>query len=86
MHRLVALVVALVLGSGVASAAPLPPEQEFTNQTPYGTPDDSVVAPPAGYELLQLQTMGLAMPVVFLLVAAFLLNVVLTRLVAVQRS
>jgi putative ABC transport system permease protein len=37
-------------------------------------------------ELLQLQTMGLAMPVVFLLVAAFLLNVVLTRLVAVQRS
>ncbi|RPH56718.1 MAG: ABC transporter permease, partial [Acidobacteria bacterium] len=37
-------------------------------------------------ELKQLQTMGVAIPIVFLLVAAFLLNVVLTRIVSVQRE
>lgn len=37
-------------------------------------------------ELRQLQSVGLVLPVVFLLVAAFLLNVVLTRIVAVQRE
>jgi putative ABC transport system permease protein len=37
-------------------------------------------------ELTQLQTMGVAIPIVFLLVAAFLLNVVLTRIVSVQRE
>jgi putative ABC transport system permease protein len=37
-------------------------------------------------ELRQLQSVGLILPVVFLLVAAFLLNVVLTRIVAVQRE
>ena len=37
-------------------------------------------------ELVQLQTMGFIVPVVFLGVAAFLLNVVLTRIVAVQRE
>ncbi len=37
-------------------------------------------------ELRQLQSVGLILPIVFLLVAAFLLNVVLTRIVAVQRE
>jgi len=37
-------------------------------------------------ELEQLRVFGTAMPVVFLLVAAFLLNVVLSRLVATQRE
>ena len=37
-------------------------------------------------ELKQLQGVGLILPVVFLLVAAFLLNVVLTRIVSVQRE
>jgi putative ABC transport system permease protein len=37
-------------------------------------------------ELAQLQGMGLAIPLIFLGVAAFLLNVVLTRIVAVQRE
>ena len=37
-------------------------------------------------ELLQLQTFGFIMPLIFLGVAAFLLNVVLTRIVAVQRE
>ena len=37
-------------------------------------------------ELSQLQGVGLIIPVVFLVVAAFLLNVVLTRIVAVQRE
>jgi putative ABC transport system permease protein len=37
-------------------------------------------------ELTQLQSIGLVLPVVFLLVAAFLLNVVLTRIVSVQRE
>lgn len=37
-------------------------------------------------ELRQLQSVGLILPVVFLVVAAFLLNVVLTRIVAVQRE
>jgi putative ABC transport system permease protein len=37
-------------------------------------------------ELKQLQSVGLVLPVVFLLVAAFLLNVVLTRIVSVQRE
>ncbi|MGH9309095.1 MAG: ABC transporter permease [Vicinamibacterales bacterium] len=37
-------------------------------------------------ELSQLQSVGLVLPVVFLLVAAFLLNVVLTRIVSVQRE
>jgi len=37
-------------------------------------------------ELTQLQSVGLVLPVVFLLVAAFLLNVVLTRIVSVQRE
>ena len=37
-------------------------------------------------ELLQLQTFGFIMPLIFLSVAAFLLNVVLTRIVAVQRE
>jgi putative ABC transport system permease protein len=37
-------------------------------------------------ELSQLQGVGLILPIVFLLVAAFLLNVVLTRIVGVQRE
>ena len=37
-------------------------------------------------ELTQLQTMGFILPMVFLAVAAFLLNVVLTRIVSVQRE
>ena len=37
-------------------------------------------------ELTQLQSVGLVLPVVFLLVAAFLLNVVLSRIVSVQRE
>jgi putative ABC transport system permease protein len=37
-------------------------------------------------ELAQLQSVGLVLPVVFLLVAAFLLNVVLMRIVSVQRE
>ena len=37
-------------------------------------------------ELRQLQSVGLILPIVFLLVAAFLLNVVLTRIVSVQRE
>jgi putative ABC transport system permease protein len=37
-------------------------------------------------ELTQLQSVGLILPVVFLIVAAFLLNVVLTRIVSVQRE
>jgi putative ABC transport system permease protein len=37
-------------------------------------------------ELRQLQSVGLLLPVIFLLVAAFLLNVVLTRIVSVQRE
>jgi putative ABC transport system permease protein len=37
-------------------------------------------------ELAQLQGVGLILPVVFLVVAAFLLNVVLTRIVSVQRE
>jgi putative ABC transport system permease protein len=37
-------------------------------------------------ELTQLQNVGFIIPVVFLLVAAFLLNVVLTRIVSVQRE
>jgi putative ABC transport system permease protein len=37
-------------------------------------------------ELRQLQSVGLVLPVVFLIVAAFLLNVVLTRIVSVQRE
>ena len=37
-------------------------------------------------ELAQLQSVGLILPVIFLLVAAFLLNVVLTRIVSVQRE
>jgi putative ABC transport system permease protein len=37
-------------------------------------------------ELRQLQSVGLVLPIVFLLVAAFLLNVVLTRIVSVQRE
>jgi putative ABC transport system permease protein len=37
-------------------------------------------------ELKQLQSVGLVLPVVFLLVAAFLLNVVLTRIVSIQRE
>lgn len=37
-------------------------------------------------ELRELQTMGSVLPVIFLGVAAFLLNVVLTRMISVQRS
>jgi putative ABC transport system permease protein len=37
-------------------------------------------------ELSQLQGVGLILPIVFLIVAAFLLNVVLTRIVSVQRE
>ena len=37
-------------------------------------------------ELSQLQNVGLVLPIVFLAVAAFLLSVVLTRIVAVQRE
>ncbi len=37
-------------------------------------------------ELKQLQSVGLILPMVFLFVAAFLLNVVLTRIVSVQRE
>lgn len=37
-------------------------------------------------ELAQLQSVGLVLPVVFQIVAAFLLNVVLTRIVSVQRE
>ena len=37
-------------------------------------------------ELSSLQTVGLIVPVIFLAVAAFLLNVVLIRIVAVQRE
>jgi putative ABC transport system permease protein len=37
-------------------------------------------------ELAQLQGVGLILPIVFLAVAAFLLNVVLTRIVSVQRE
>jgi putative ABC transport system permease protein len=37
-------------------------------------------------ELAQLQSVGLVLPIVFLIVAAFLLNVVLTRIVSVQRE
>jgi putative ABC transport system permease protein len=37
-------------------------------------------------ELTQLQTVGFILPIIFLLVAAFLLNVVLTRIVSVQRE
>lgn len=37
-------------------------------------------------ELTQLKNIGIAMPLVFLGVAAFLLNVVLTRLIAMQRE
>ena len=37
-------------------------------------------------ELRQLQSVGLILPIIFLLVAAFLLNVVLTRIVSVQRE
>jgi len=37
-------------------------------------------------ELEQLQTMGAVMPPVFLLVAAFLVNIVVSRLVAVERA
>lgn len=37
-------------------------------------------------ELAQLQGVGLILPIVFLVVAAFLLNVVLTRIVSVQRE
>jgi putative ABC transport system permease protein len=37
-------------------------------------------------ELSQLQGVGLILPIVFLMVAAFLLNVVLTRIVGVQRE
>jgi putative ABC transport system permease protein len=37
-------------------------------------------------ELSQLQSVGLVLPVIFLLVAAFLLNVVLTRIVSIQRE
>ena len=37
-------------------------------------------------ELTQLQSVGLILPIVFLTVAAFLLNIVLTRIVAVQRE
>jgi putative ABC transport system permease protein len=37
-------------------------------------------------ELAQLQGVGLILPIVFMIVAAFLLNVVLTRIVAVQRE
>jgi putative ABC transport system permease protein len=37
-------------------------------------------------ELKQLQSVGLILPMIFLFVAAFLLNVVLTRIVSVQRE
>ena len=37
-------------------------------------------------ELTQLQTMGVIIPAIFLGVSAFLLNIVLTRLIAVQRE
>ena len=37
-------------------------------------------------ELAQMQSVGLVVPIVFLPVAAFLLNVVLTRIVSVQRE
>jgi putative ABC transport system permease protein len=37
-------------------------------------------------ELTQLQTMGFIIPAIFLSVSAFLLNIVLTRLIAVQRE
>ena len=37
-------------------------------------------------ELTQLQTMGFIIPAIFLAVSAFLLNIVLTRLIAVQRE
>jgi putative ABC transport system permease protein len=37
-------------------------------------------------ELTQLQTMGVIIPAIFLAVSAFLLNIVLTRLIAVQRE
>lgn len=37
-------------------------------------------------ELAQLQSVGLVLPLIFLSVAAFLLNVVLTRIVSVQRE
>lgn len=37
-------------------------------------------------ELMQLQNVGIVLPIVFLAVAAFLLNVVLTRIVSVQRE
>ncbi len=37
-------------------------------------------------ELIQLQTFGFLMPMIFLSVAAFLLNIVMTRIVALQRE
>ncbi|MEM7357389.1 MAG: ABC transporter permease, partial [Acidobacteriota bacterium] len=37
-------------------------------------------------ELVALQSVGLVIPIIFLAVAAFLLNVVLTRIIAVQRE
>ena len=37
-------------------------------------------------ELVQLQTFGFLMPAIFLSVAAFLLNIVMTRIVASQRE
>ncbi|MCW5724472.1 MAG: FtsX-like permease family protein [Maricaulaceae bacterium] len=58
---------------------------------PYGAPgaygrrdqlSDSFVAS----EMDQLRTMGMVIPPIFLLVAAFLVNIVITRIIAVQRA
>lgn len=58
---------------------------------PYGTPGaygrtDQVSDAFVSSEIDQLTTIGRVLPPVFLLVAAFLVNVVISRLIAVQRS
>ncbi|MGH3458688.1 histidine-type phosphatase [Aeromicrobium sp.] len=52
-----AVVTLAALTSG-ATAAESDPEHDYANQTPYGTPEESVKTPPNGYTMFFLETVG----------------------------
>ena len=51
-------VVAAVALVALASSATADAEHDYANQTPYGTPDESIKSAPQGYEMFFLETIG----------------------------
>jgi len=49
---------AITLVALASSATAAEPEHDYANQTPYGTPDASVQAPPEGYQMFFLETIA----------------------------